>query len=199
MRVWTKVEEPMDVRVLVPYVKSNHRLQTVVDCLRIQFVQPELHKVNDGDAYWRLLDETWRQGREFFVVEHDVIAWPGAIGTMQACPEPWCTLGLLCHGRLITTTLGCVKFGAVLMEREPEFWSDIPKTWFHLDANSSSRLGWPDIRPCVHEPPGIHLNEVQWPDSISKRWAVSRKVVWQSMEAGGEPVARMSYKQEEAR
>ena len=196
MRLYTKVEEPADVKVLVPYVKVNHRLQTVVDCLRIQHVQPEVHKVDDGDAYWRLLRDTWAEGREFYVVEHDVLVWQGAIQMMSGCEADWCTLPTMCHGRMITTTLGAVKFGAKLIEQNPGFFDDIAPTWFHLDAGIADKMGWPFIKPHSHWPPATHLNEVQWADSISTRWALQRKVVWQSMEQGGDATVRVNYRLE---
>jgi hypothetical protein len=119
VKLYTKVEEPAEVRVLLPYLKPNHRLQFVIDGLRIQQVQPELHKVDDGDAYWRLLRDAWAEGREFFVVEHDVFVWQGGIRALAACGEDWCTLPTMCHGRMITTTFGCVKFGQEMVERTP--------------------------------------------------------------------------------
>ena len=194
--IWTRVEEPLDVRVIVPYVKTSHKLQTVVDCLRIQFVQPELVKVGDDESYWSLLRDEWAKGEEFFIVEQDVIVWTGAISMLQACAQSWCTLPTLCHGRMITTTFGCVKFGKQLVERNPGIWDDISRNWFHLDANFTTAMGWPFIGPHAHYPSATHLNEIQWPDAISKRWSITRKMVWQSMEAGNEPVARMMNRKE---
>lgn len=196
MKLWTKVEEPADVRVILPYVKATKRLQMVVDCLRIQQVQPELRIVDDGEAYWQLFRDEWKRGEEFFIVEHDVMVWMGAIQQLHDCPETWCTLPSICHGRMMTTTLGCVKFGAGLIERNPDFWDDIPSTWFHLDANFSDKMGWPYIRPHSHNPPATHLNEIQWPDSISRRWAVQRKLAWASTEEGTTAV-RLNYRMEE--
>lgn len=194
MKLYTQVTEPADVRVFVPYVKANQRLQLVIDCLRIQSVQPELVKVDDGDAYWRLLRDAWSGGERFFVVEHDVVVWQGAIRTMEACEARWCTLPTMCHGRMISTTFGAVRFSAELIRQTPGFFDDIAPTWFHLDANFADKMGWPYIRPHPHWPPATHLNEVQWPDAVSTRYSLERKVVWQSMEQGGEPVARIRYR-----
>lgn len=180
------------MRVLVPYVKANERLQMVVDCLRIQQVQPELVKVGGGDEYHTMLKQAWEQG-EFFVVEHDVMVWQGAIKFLHECDAPWCTLPTICHGRLMNTSFGCVKFGQSLIDENPGFWDDIPTTWFHLDANFSDKLGWPEVRPCTHFPPATHLNEVQWPDNISIRWALERKLVWQSMDKKG-TVAKVRFR-----
>jgi hypothetical protein len=188
--IYTKVNEPADVRVLLPYLKTSYQLQMVVDCLRIQRVQPELHKVGPGDEYWRLLRDTWAEGKQFFIVEHDVAVWQGGIRALAECAEDWCTYPTMCHGRMVTTTFGAVKFGAQLIERNPGFFSDIPPTWFHLDSGFADKMGWPYIRPHAHWPPATHLNEVQWADEISTRYTLERKLVWQSMENGGEPVAK---------
>ena len=193
-RIYTKVEQPADVKVLVPYVKPSHTLQTVVDCLRAQAVQPELHKVNDGDGYWTLLRDSWAEGREFFIVEHDVLVWQGAIQQMTECEGDWCSLPTICRGRMITTTFGCVRFGQATIDRNPDFWEDIPTTWFHLDAGFADKMGWPYIRPHVHWPAATHLNEVQWPDEVSTRYALERKMAWQSMEEGNQTVVRVKYR-----
>ena len=190
--IYTKVNEPVDVRVLIPYTKPSHRLQLVVDCLRIQRVQPELHPVGPGDEYHKLLSQAWAEGKQFFIVEHDVAVWQGGIRALAECDQDWCTLPTMCHGRMVTTTFGCVKFGAGLIERYPDFFSDIPTTWFHLDSGLADKMGWPYIRPHAHWPPATHLNEVQWPDEVSTRYTLERKMVWQSMEQGGEPVVRAS-------
>ncbi len=194
MKLYTRVEEPADVRVLIPYTKATHKLQTVIDCLRIQWVQPELVKVDGGDGYHRMLTEAWSQKETFFVVEQDVVVWQGAIRILNDCQEDWDTLPTMCHGRMISTTFGCVKFSSWLIERRPWFWDDIPTTWFHLDAGFADKMGWPYIRPHTHMPPATHLNEVQWPDTVSMRYMLERKVVWQSMESGGEPVARVKFR-----
>jgi hypothetical protein len=188
--IYTKVEEPADVRVLIPYTKVTSTLQTVVDCLRIQQVQPELIKVGKDDGYWRLLRDAWAEGKEFYIVEQDVIVWQGGIRQLSNCGEDWCTFPTMCHGRMISTTLGAVKFGQQMVERNPGLFDDIETTWFHLDASIADKMGWPYIRPHAHWPPATHLNEVQWPDNISTRYMLERKIVWQSMEAGGEAVVK---------
>jgi hypothetical protein len=195
--IYTKVEEPAPVEVYVPYTKVTPLLQTVVDSLRIQSVQPALVKVDEFDGYWRLLRDAWNERREFFVVEQDVLVWPGAIEMLARCGEEWCTLPTMCHGRTITTTFGCVKFGARMIERNPDIWDRIEPTWCYLDAHLSEDMGWPFITPHAHYPMAAHINEVQWPESISRRFT-DKKVGWYSMEAGGSPVVYAGNKADEA-
>jgi hypothetical protein len=191
-----KVNEPSGHKVFLPYTEVTPLLQTVVDCLRIQFVQPQLVKVGDDDRYWRLLRDAWEEGEEFFVVEQDVIVWPGGIEHLAMCDQDWCTFPTLCHGRLIKTTFGAVKFGKQLVERHPHFWDDIDTAWRYLDAHFAEKMGWPFILPHAHHPFAAHINEAQWPDSISRQNARTR-VGWRSMEVGGVPVAYMGTDDEQ--
>jgi len=195
-RLYTKVEEPAPVRVLVPYTKPTVTLQLVLDCLRIQYVQPELVKVGDGAEYHTALADAWAAGEEFFVVEHDVVVWMGGIRQLAECDEDWCSLPTMCHGRLIPTTFGCVKFGKRMVEQNPGFWDDIDTTWFYLDAGFADKMGFPFIKPHAHMPPATHLNEVQWADDISTRWALERKIVWHGMESEDKTVVKVNYRLE---
>jgi hypothetical protein len=165
--------------------RTPAKLQLVVDCLRIQRIEPFLVQVGGRDEYHSLLRDAWSIGQEFFVVEQDIVVWYGAIPLMEECEEDWCTLATVCHGREITTTFGCVKFGKGLIERRPNFWDSIPTDWFHLDANFADKMGWPFIKPHSHWPVATHLNEVQWSDEVSTRMTLERKITWRSMEEGG--------------
>lgn len=192
-QTYTKVEQPLETKLYIPYTVHNERLQLVVDALRLQRVQPVLVKVGRGAEYHELLREAWSAGETFFVVEQDVFVWLGAIKQMEECDQQWCTLPTTCHGRAVTTTFGCVKFSATLIERNPNFFDDIEPIWFQLDSGFADKMGWPFIKPHVHVPMATHLNEVQWPDEVSTRYTLERKVVWQSMEAG-QTVARVKFR-----
>lgn len=189
----TTVEQPVPVTCYIPYTKATERLQVVVDAVRIQRVQPVMVQVGNDDRYWRMLRDAWEASETFYVVEQDVFVWQGAFWALEECDERWCTLPTMCHGRMISTTFGCVKFSKRLLEQTPGFWDDITPEWFHLDAHFSDKMGWPFIKPHTHWPPASHLNEVQWPDEVSTRFALERKVVWQSMEEG-HAVARVNYR-----
>lgn len=190
MKLVTKVEEPLDVKLIIPYVKPNHLLQTVIDCLRIQFVQPQLRKVGDNEDYWKLLSGLWDEGEEFFIVEQDVIVWPGAIPVMQRCENEWCHLPSLCQGRVCKGTFGCVKFGASLIAKHPDVWQTTNREWYHLDYEIHKALeSDKTVGNCIHWPAASHLNEIHWPDTISTRYNPIK--LWKSMNNDGEPVAYM--------
>lgn len=192
IETYTHVEEPRDIDVYVPYTRQDEKLQFVVDCLRIQRVQPQLVKVGNGTEYYDLLREAWKRERTFFIVEQDVVVWYGAIPKMEQCEFQWCTLATICHGREITTTFGCVKFSDKLLQQRPGFWDDIEPVWYHLDANFADKIGWPFIKPHSHWPIATHLNEVQWHDSVSTRYTLERKNVWRASEEGN-AVASVEY------
>jgi len=196
MKLWTKVEKPVDRRVLVPYTKATEKVQAVIDCLRIQYVQPEAVKVDTGDAYWKMLRDAWSDGREFMVVEHDVMVWPGSVAFLFSCDMDWCVLPTLCHGRMYTTSLGAMRFGATMIQRNPGLWDRISSEWMYLDAHLSEEMGWPFITPHAHYPAAAHLNESQWPNDISMR-EIERRVGWHVQESGGDPVAWMGDHKEE--
>jgi hypothetical protein len=189
---YTTVEEPAPVTVLIPFTKPTEKLQFVIDCLRIQQIQPTLERVGPGNEYLELLRRRWAEGETFYLVEQDVAVWLGAIEQLDMCDHDWCTLPTMCHGRMITTTFGCVKFSRRLIAKNPGFWDDIEAPWYHLDASFADKMGWPWIRPHAHWPAGSHLNEVQWNDSISTRFTLERKMVWQAHEEG-QTVARFEY------
>ena len=150
------------MRVLVPYTRHGPRLQVVADCLRFQQVEPELVRVDRGEAYWDLLRRSWT--REFFIVEQDIIVWAGAVAEMAACVSPWCTLPTICKGREVTHSFGCVKFGQALIDSRPAFWDDMPRAWDTLDMHFYARMqdGYQPVEPCVHWPMATHLNKAHW-------------------------------------
>lgn len=198
MKLNTFVAEPMDVRVVVPYVRETELLQTVIDCLRIQFVKPELRRIEKKpDAYHRMLAEVWSEGREFFIVEQDVLAWNGGIARMSECPEAWCTMPLLCRGRVMYSTFGCVKFGQQLLDRFPDLWDGVGPEWFLQDSGFARELAHRidlDDRPSplggedghqshIHMPAAAHMNELHWPTTISNRW--ESKKAWRAQDSVG--------------
>lgn len=186
-KLYTKVIEPAPVNVWIPYTKPSTTLQTTINCLRAQSIQPNLCKVGDDDRYWQMLRDRWTEGEPFFVVEQDVFVWHGAIKELHECQESrgWCTLPTICHGRVITTTLGCVRFSEKSISQNPGFWDDIDSTWYFLDAGLADKMGWPYIKPHTHWPIATHLNETQWSDHISSRYSLEHKMHWQSRESGG--------------
>jgi hypothetical protein len=149
------------VRVVMPF---THLRPEVVDALAGWGV--ELRDVSGSDsAYWSLLDEMWRDGQTFCIVEHDVVVGPQTLFDLEACEHDWCSCQVPYVG-LITAGLSCAKFSVPLIARHPEALEQIalledekhpPKHWCMLD--SWLRVVLEGEAMHVHEPPLEHLRD----------------------------------------
>jgi hypothetical protein len=134
-----------DMLVIVPHTKTP--------AIDGRFKGVEKIPLSADDDYWNLLSQLWSERRTFIIVEHDVAPSKAALEDLWDCPEPWCSqpypyLGGTHHG------LGCTKFTAGLMGKEPLLWDDVArmsdwqhpsKHWCRLDAWSQNALnaaGW---------------------------------------------------------
>jgi len=70
-------------------------------------------------AYYDLLARLWSDGRTFAVVEHDIVIGPDTLDSLAACPHDWCSCPYR-YGNTTTHGLGCVKFSAELIARNPD-------------------------------------------------------------------------------
>ncbi len=95
-------------------------------------------------AYWRLLDELWRCGEDFCIVEHDVVVNASTFDELDSCEEAWCSFPHLyvCGGPAGYQGMGCVRFRASVLLKVPDAMervaekSDIdhaPKHWCTID------------------------------------------------------------------
>ena len=131
------------MRVVVPYAGSPWRTE-VGHALRAAgnptFEWPD---VSGSDrAYFDLLSELWRDGESVIVIEHDIIIHPTALDELSACPHDWCGFPHK-YGNTITYGLGCVKFSAALIARNPDAMQRVgvmfdahheKRHWCRLDA-----------------------------------------------------------------
>lgn len=149
---------PDEMNVIVPYAGGAH-LPTVLDTLATECIVPRAISVGgDPTAYWAMFVALWATGERVIVVEHDVLPWPGALGELWRCAEPWCAFPYQLNGSMLTGN-GCTKFSAEFMADAPGLWRDIQtRTWLTLDtvfAAAASEQGYEVHR---HGPPVIHLN-----------------------------------------
>jgi hypothetical protein len=105
-------------RVVVPYARGPHSEglhPEVVAALEADGYAPETVDVSGSEtAYHDLLARLWREGRTLVVVEHDIVVYPGAIGAMLDCPEPWCVTVYRVNAEY-EGYLGCVRFSGRLL------------------------------------------------------------------------------------
>src|SRR5674476_221247 len=155
----------MPVRVVVPY--TNLRPETVA-ALEATNTAYDAIKMDDDQAYWRLLADLWTKGETFILVEQDIIINPGTIASLDTCPSSWCAFGYGYCGLENYYGLGCVKFGGDLMAAVPDLMDQValmhdeghpPKHWCRLDAWMSVVFAASGQTRCAHVPPVGHLHQ----------------------------------------
>jgi hypothetical protein len=70
--------------------------------------------------YFDLLSELWNEGEAFCIVEHDIVIHPTALDELDNCSHDWCGFPHEYMGCGLQWGLGCVKFGADLIARNPD-------------------------------------------------------------------------------
>ncbi len=146
------------MRVVVPYTKlATETLAALPPGCTLAWV---------GDherSYWALLSDLWHRGEAFIVVEHDVVPHRGALAQLASCEQEWCAFPYPMGDGLVTTALGCTKFGAGLIGRWPDLISGIPprhRRWTDLDAIIVGRLHQHRETEHVHQPSVRHVRAV---------------------------------------
>ena len=84
--------------IVVPFTNLKEATQLA---LRQDGLQPLFEHMRHEEDYYHLLARMWEKGETFLVVEHDIVAWPGAAQTLENCPGLWCTLPHYCSVGLI--------------------------------------------------------------------------------------------------
>jgi hypothetical protein len=155
------------VRVICPFVRGDEPgvrrgLHPLTEQSLAKYApDAEMHYVGTRhDAYRELLEEVWRDGESFLVVEHDIELSEGLVEGFAACSEPWCAakyvVGSDPNG-FIETSLGCTRFSAELLAAVPNAISGLPvRDWRRIDCELSPRLRGAGYAPHVHSPPVRH-------------------------------------------
>lgn len=109
------------MRILVPFTEVQ-----VATRIALRAYEVEYWDVEDYATYWQV---RWDEGTDFINVEHDVVPYPGAIESLESCPEPWCAYGyhlndlFADHVRTLFPYLGCVKITHELIALTKDCWS----------------------------------------------------------------------------
>lgn len=78
----------------------------------------EFREVGGSDSdYWTLLEELWRAGRPFIVVEHDVEPTPQQLRELAECEQPLCAYRYQYGAGEPVWALGCTRFGPRILRR----------------------------------------------------------------------------------
>lgn len=141
------------MRVVVPFA----RLHVTEQVLRSYRVPVEFVRLDDDDAYRRLLHELWAARETVVIVEQDIVPWPGALEELYGCMGLWCACAHPLFGGLgIYHGLGCTKISGQLMARLPDLW-DLSGHWSTLDQRLYFAARDIGEEPHPHRPPVIHL------------------------------------------
>lgn len=155
------------MRIICPFVRGDENgvergLHPLTERALAQYApDAEMHYLGTRhDAYRELLEEVWRDGEAFVIVEHDVEIAEGVIPDFEACPEPWCArpyvVGSDPNG-FIEASLGCTRFSAELIAAVPDAISGLPvRDWRRIDCELSPRLRQAGYAPHVHLPAVLH-------------------------------------------
>jgi hypothetical protein len=114
-------------------------------------------------AYWELLRDLWAEGRDFLVVEHDVVIRAGVIDELESCPEWFCAFAYPYRAipsadiEILKAPLGCTRYRSQLMVKRPELFAGAPLHWEKLNALVEvSLLRGAVCLPHTHLPPVAH-------------------------------------------
>ncbi len=155
------------MRVIVPYAGS-YPSREVEAPLYDSGCDYELLDVSASDrAYFDLLSARWAAGDSFIVVEHDIVVHASAFYELTRCANDWCGFPHHMGPSGIQYGLGCVKFTAGLIARNPDAMVSVgvmfdgthPKRhWCRLDAwLQGVILPQRDEVKCCHETVVKHL------------------------------------------
>ena len=136
------------MRVLFPYTAAGIEPGAMEAMEAFCPVPWEPWELHEPDDYFWLLDDAWRRGEEFAVVEHDITIEASTLVSMQGCQGMWCGAYYpYLHGQYLG--LGCCRFNPQLIARFPQVFDIIgeledvthPKRfWCAIDARLGQTL-----------------------------------------------------------
>lgn len=114
--------------------------------------EPVYEYVGDSPfAYFDILRDLWHKGEDFILIEHDIIPWPGALVTFDACEDMWCAFGYLYPpDGYIVTAHGCVRFRAEMMQRIPDLFEIVEANdGRFFKVKDTDTRHWKDLDGCI--------------------------------------------------
>lgn len=157
--------------ILIPYTRYS-RVQA--QHFAMEGYEPIYRYVgNSPFAYFEVFEEFWNRGKDFVLVEHDIIPWPGALSTFDACDDIWCAFGYLYppDGYLVTAH-GCVRFRSDMMRSIPDLFDIVrANDGQFFKVKETDTRDWKDLDGCIspiltgmldrfqhqHIPPIVHI------------------------------------------
>lgn len=128
------------MKLLVPYVTLSPQLP---ETLERQGVAADYVDTSGAEDYWAVLARYWDEGETFIVLEQDKIPAPGALIALWECAQPWCVYPVAMRGVAEVArypTLSCAKFGASLMQADPDLLRKVGELDLGFGEREWSRL-----------------------------------------------------------
>lgn len=156
------------MHVVIPYVDKMLRDETREACDRLLHGHRYVMLDQSDSAYADLLCQLWKQKETFAIIEQDIVINHYVPRKWAQCSDWWCGFPYQVNaaGPPIVC-LGCTKFGAQLLAREPDAMEEAvmiddglpPRHWQRLDGRIGKVLAQRDYRALVHTPPVRHLHD----------------------------------------
>lgn len=152
------------MRVVVPFVRSM--LQPETEAALGQTGRPvewvSVHPDHQG-RYAQLVEDLWKDGEAFCLVEQDVVPTPAMLDGLEACDGPWCSHCYDDPDYHRAPMLGLARFSAGLTADRPEVGVSALRT----DRTRSHHVPWRSLNEALsrhlvahHVPWHRHLPDV---------------------------------------
>lgn len=113
------------MRVVVPATPAGLHPRTVPAILEAGY-WAEVWPMLGAESYFHLIAGLWARAEDSFVlVEHDIEVHPGALESLERCPEGWCAFSYEVYAGDLAAAyggpfgLGCTRFRRELLEAYP--------------------------------------------------------------------------------
>lgn len=150
------------MRIFIPYTE----IQPATKIAMIGYEYTPIETPGEF-GYGEYFKQRWEDGQTFINVEHDTVAWPGAIEAIWECPELWCAYdahlpvhrGRDIHHETTAVPIALAKISKEFIERTTGGW-DKNISYLYCDWNLTY-LGR-DIGVKVHQhfPSIVNANPV---------------------------------------
>ena len=152
------------MRIICPWVTLHPETKAALEA---DGQTPEYAYVGRSpEAYHDLLEQVWRRGNGFLVVEHDIVVTPGVLRQLWECACDWGGRAYSI-GTAYDSYLGCAKFSDALVGGNPGVFDAVanlrpdgtPKRyWGRLDTRLKQVLENMGQTMHIHWPAVDHLN-----------------------------------------
>lgn len=156
------------MRIVVPYSEGGPSAQTLLALLS----PPndfEARFMWATESYCDLLTELWAAGRDFAIVEQDIVVLQDTMVGFEQCRYPWCSAGYAYLGSKSYHGNGCVRYRASVMADHPDLMAVVAEYqddrhtkghWCSLDAAMQRELHRRRVTRCTDHGTVGHLHTV---------------------------------------